>query len=72
MSNKITIDGNDYNVDNLSDQVKAEIVSLQFVEAEIQRLQAQLAAMQTARIAYANAIKTGLPAMPDSDTLQFN
>ena len=72
MSNKITIDGNEYNVDNLSDQVKAEIVSLQFVEAEIQRLQAQLAAMQTARIGYANAIKTGLPALPDSDTLQFN
>ena len=72
MSTKVSIDGKDYNLDSLSDQVKAEITSLQFVETEIHRLQAQLAAMQTARIAYANSIKSGLPAMPDSDTIHFN
>jgi len=43
---------------------------MQFVDGEIQRLQAQLAAMQTARNAYAQAINAGLP--PSADALSFN
>lgn len=34
---------------------------MQFTDAEIQRLQAKLAAMQTARMAYAPAVQEGLP-----------
>jgi hypothetical protein len=36
------------------------------------RLQAQTAAYQTARMAYAKALQSALPAMPASDTLKFN
>ncbi len=32
----ITIDNIDYNLDNLSDEAKAQLGSLQFVDAEIQ------------------------------------
>jgi hypothetical protein len=35
-------------------------------------LQAHSAALQTARIAYAKALQSALPAMPAGDTLKFN
>ena len=56
----ITIDDKEYDVDSLSDESKAQLVSLQYVEAELSRLQAQMAAFQTARIAYGRALKQTL------------
>ena len=57
----IKIDDKDYNTDSLSDDAKNQLASLQFVDAELQRLQAQAAVLQTARQAYANALKAALP-----------
>ena len=68
----IKIDGINYDTDKLSDEAKAQLVSLQFCDKELQRLQAQAAAYQTARIAYAKALQSALPAMPLGDTLKFN
>jgi hypothetical protein len=56
----ITVDGKDYLVDDLSAEVKAQLRSLWFADSEIRRLQSQLAAMQTARNAYATELKLGL------------
>lgn len=70
MSQPVTIDGREYPLESLSDDVKAQLISMQFVDGEIQRLQAKLAAMQTARNAYAQAINAGLP--PSADALSFN
>lgn len=53
---KITIDNKEYEIESLSEEAKAQIASLQYVDSELIRLQAQLAAMQTARNAYANAL----------------
>ena len=66
------IDNIEYDTDKLSDEAKAQLVSLQFCDQELQRLQAQAAAIQTARMAYAKALQSALPAMPASDTLKFN
>jgi len=52
----ITIDEKEYDTDALSDEAKAQIVSLQFVDQELQRLSAQAAVLQTARIAYSKAL----------------
>ena len=52
----IKIDNVDYDTDTLSNDAKAQLVSLQFCDQELQRLQAQAAAIQTARIAYAESI----------------
>ena len=52
----ITIDGREYDADKLSDQAKAQISSLRFVDAELERLHAQVAVLQTARSAYARAL----------------
>ena len=68
----IKIDNIEYDTDKLSDDAKAQLVSLQFCDQELQRLQAQAAAIQTARMAYANALQSALPAMPLGDTLKFN
>ena len=55
---KITIDEKDYDVDDLSDEAKAQVLSLNFVDAELNRIQLKSAAMQTARNAYATALKS--------------
>lgn len=47
----ITIDGREYDQETLSSEAKAQLVSLQFVDAELQRLRAQAAVLQTARSA---------------------
>lgn len=57
----INIDNQDYDLDQLSDDAKAQLASLQFVDQELARLQGQVAALQTARMAYANALKAALP-----------
>ena len=64
---KITIDEKDYDVDDLSDEAKAQVLSLNFVDAELNRLQLKIAAMQTARNAYATALKSLLGEDEDSE-----
>ena len=67
----IKIDNADYDTDKLTDEAKAQLVSLQFCDQELARLQAQAAALQTARMAYAKALQAALPTMGASDTIKF-
>tara|TARA_B110000438_G_C15352055_1_gene452559 strand:+ start:138 stop:377 length:240 start_codon:yes stop_codon:yes gene_type:complete len=60
-TNTITIDDKEYSLDDLSDECKAEIQSLQFCEGEIARLNAKLAVAATARIAYQRAVAKLMP-----------
>lgn len=57
---KITIDEKEYETDDMSDDAKAQLQSLQFVNNEIVREQLKTAALQTARNAYAQALQTAL------------
>ena len=43
----VTIDGKDYDVDDLSLTAKEQLASLQFVQTEIKRLESQLAVCKT-------------------------
>jgi hypothetical protein len=52
----IKIDDKEYDLDTLSDEAKAQLASLQFVDNELQRLNAQAAVLQTARMAYSKAL----------------
>jgi hypothetical protein len=56
----IKIDDKDYDTETLSDEAKSQIQSIQFVDQELARLNAQAAVMQTARIAYAIAVNNAL------------
>ena len=69
---KITIDNQEYDLDHLSDEAKGQLQSLQFVDAELARLKAQIAVLQTARNAYSKGLQAALPALPAGDTLKFN
>jgi hypothetical protein len=57
----ITIDDKEYILDDLSDAARAQLVSLQFTDQEISRLQRQEKIAQTARNAYAQALSAELP-----------
>ncbi|MDR0780854.1 MAG: DUF6447 family protein [Pseudomonadales bacterium] len=56
----IKIDDKDYDTDKLSDQSKAQLVNLRFVDSELGHLQAQMAVLQTARQVYVRALKEAL------------
>lgn len=57
MSNTITIDGTKYDVDSLSQTARDTIASLQFVDEQIQQKRNEWAIADTARMAYAAALK---------------
>jgi hypothetical protein len=54
---KITIDDIEYNTEDLSDNGKAQLASLQFLEIQMNKLNSEIAVYQTARIAYVSALK---------------
>ena len=56
----ITIDGKEYDSDELSDEIKSQLASLQFVDSELSRLNALIAVLQTARHSYGQAIQRSL------------
>jgi len=56
----VTIDGKEYNLDDLSDKAKENLRSLQFTQGEMQKLQASLAIYNTAAAAYSAALKNEL------------
>jgi phage host-nuclease inhibitor protein Gam len=58
---KITVDGVEYNTEDLTDNGKAQLASLQFLEAQMKKIKAEIAVYQTARSAYINALKAELP-----------
>ena len=57
----IKIDDKDYDFDTLSQEAKDQLTSLQFVDAELARLNAQVAVYSTARNGYSAALKELLP-----------
>ena len=67
----IKIDDKDYDLDTLSDQAKAQLASLKFVDSELSRLQAKIAVLQTARGAYAKALNEALPKSM-GETIKFS
>ena len=54
---KINIEGIEYNTEDLSDNGKAQLASLQFLEAQMNKLNAEIAVYETARNSYMNCIK---------------
>lgn len=56
----VTINGTTYASAKLSDEAKAQLASVQATDAEIARLQQQLAIVQTARNTYFSALLAAL------------
>ena len=68
----LRIDNKEYDLDTLSDECKAQLASIQFVEQELVRLQAKAAALQTAKAAYLQSLKNSLPVVGGSDTIKLS
>ncbi len=64
---KIKLDDVEYDTDEMSDNAKAQLASLQFNEAHINRLRNELAIADTAKIAYVNALKRELETKDSAD-----
>ena len=52
----ITIDGKEYDTEQLSDEAKQQLGSIQFIDRKVQELQAEISVYQTARNGYARAL----------------
>ena len=57
---KITVDGIEYNSEDLSDNGKAQLASLQFLEVQMNKIKSEITVYQTARNSYIAALKTEL------------
>ena len=62
---KITVDGVEYNTEDLSDNGKAQLASLQFLEVQMNKLQNEISVFQTAKAAYVAALKVELEKTTD-------
>ena len=58
---KLTIDGKEYDTEELSEAAKAQVTNIQLVDQKLAQLQQELAIMQTARNAYTQALQAELP-----------
>ena len=57
---KITVDGVEYNTEDLTDNGKAQLASLQFLEVQMNKLKNEIAIYQTARNTYVQVLKAEL------------
>ncbi len=57
---KITVDGIEYNTEDLTENGKAQLASLQFLEVQMNKLTSEIAVYQTARNSYVAALKAEL------------
>jgi hypothetical protein len=68
--NTINIDDKEFDVEALSENAKAQIISLRSCDQRMRALQQELAILQTARNAYSNALKADLPEGVDDATVK--
>jgi hypothetical protein len=67
----IKIDDTEYELENLSEKAKGQLTSIQFVDNEVARLQAKIAVLQTARMAYSKTLQNEINPLGTGDTIQF-
>ena len=60
MSEKITIDGREYDFEALSERAKGAIASIQYCDERVRQLSSEWAVADTARMAYNGALSREL------------
>ena len=70
---KIKIDDIEYNTEDLTENGKAQLASLQFLEGQMQKIRQEMAVFQTAQSTYLTALKVeiekvGLQPLPSKTT----
>ena len=62
---KITIDGQEYDISNASDEAKIQLSNLKFVNEQILQRNNEIQIAQTAKIGYSRALKRELDKISD-------
>lgn len=57
---KFTVDGIDYNTEDLSEDGKAQLASLQFLELQMRKIKDEIAIYNTAKVGYIAGLKSEL------------
>ena len=57
---KFTVDGIDYNTEDLNDNGKAQLASLQFLEFQMRKIKDEIAVYNTAKASYIAGLKAEL------------
>lgn len=57
MGQKIKLDDTEYDADNLTDEARAALASIQFISKQIQEFQNMQAILQRAKNSYADSLK---------------
>ena len=57
---KITVEGIEYNTEDLTENGKSQLASLQFLEVQMNKIKSEIAVYQTARNSYVAALKAEL------------
>lgn len=57
---RIKVDGVEYNTEDLTDNGKAQLASLQFLEVQMNKLKNEISVFETAKSAYLLALKNEL------------
>lgn len=58
---KINIDGKEYDTDALSEEARSNMLNTKYCDDKLAELKREMAIVQTARNAYAQALKNALP-----------
>lgn len=66
---KINVEGVEYNTEDLSDNGKAQLASLQFLEVQMNKLKNEIAVFQTAKASYTAALKAELDKMNSQEDI---
>lgn len=67
----IKIDDKEFDLNNLSDEAKAQLEMLVATDNKIRELQRDMAITQTARVAYSRALNEALPKF-EGDTIKIS
>lgn len=67
----ITIDDKEYDYEQMSEEAKAQLVNIQFVDAELARVNGLQASLSTARFAYVAELKRHLDPF-SAEAIKFN
>ena len=57
ITSAVTVDDKEYKVEDMSDDAKAQLLNIQFVDGQIQQLRNEWAVSDTARLGYTAALK---------------
>lgn len=63
---KLTVDGIEYDFNDLSDTAKAHVANINFVDSQLQQLNNEWAVADTARIGYTHALKSEVEKIDNS------